>query len=537
MRRFSLFFVIIFSAFTALNASSFTVSWIETPDKQAWRGEKVNGRATISCVSGVHGIRLRPSQLKSAQGCIGSDAVNVYFITDVIGDTFSPGYQQCKHRQPADSTKILVADRLGDERTMTVSPSKGQDVWIEVNVPRDALPGVYSGHVDVLSGLFAIARLNYSIEVVDQTLPEPKDWSFHLNLWQNPYSVARYYGDEIWSKEHFEHLRPEMERLRDAGQKAITTSIIRHPWNSQTEDPYETMIKKTRHTDGSWSYDYTDFDKWVEFMMDLGIDKQIDCFSILPWHMTYEYMDAGSGELKDMTIKAQSEEFRDYWSNLALSLATHLKEKGWFERTMIAMDERQPEDMIAAMSVIRNVVPDFKFSLAGWYSDRLAYDFDYLCISSTQEFPADVREIRREKGMVSTYYVCCAERYPNTFIASDPDEATWLGWYAFAHDFDGFLRWSYNSWTADPIDARFRTWTAGDCYIVYPNCSSVRFEKFVEGVQDYEKARILSEQWRQNGQADKLEAMNRALKLFDIKRLGENGACEALEAAKAAITL
>ena len=40
-----------------------------------------------------------------------------------------------------------------------------------------------------------------------------------------------------------------------AGQKVITTSIIQHPWNSQTEDPFESMIGKRKAVDGSWSYD------------------------------------------------------------------------------------------------------------------------------------------------------------------------------------------------------------------------------------------------------------------------------------------
>jgi hypothetical protein len=72
-------------------------------------------------------------------------------------------------------------------------------------------------------------------------------------------------------------------------------------------------------------------------------------------------------------------------------------------------------------------------------------------------------------------------------------EGRWLSWYASAHHYNGFLRWAYDAWPADPTrDARHAIWPAGDCFLVYPGGnSSVRFEKLREGIVDYEKIRIL----------------------------------------------
>lgn len=79
------------------------------------------------------------------------------------------------------------------------------------------------------------------------------------------------------------------------------------------------------------------------------------------------------------------------------------------------------------------------------------------------------------------------------FTFSDPAEAVYAGWYTAACGYDGFLRWAYNSWVEEPLtDSRFRTFPAGDTYIVYPGArSSVRFERLVEGIQDAEKISIL----------------------------------------------
>jgi len=43
-------------------------------------------------------------------------------------------------------------------------------------------------------------------------------------------------------------------------------------------------------------------------------------------------------------------------------------------------------------------------------------------------------------------------------------------------------------------DARYGSWAAGDCYLVYPGGNScIRFEKLREGIVDYEKISIIRE--------------------------------------------
>ena len=106
-------------------------------------------------------------------------------------------------------------------------------------------------------------------------------------------------------------------------------------------------------------------------------------------------------------------------------------------------------------------------------------------------------DYRQSKGYPTTYYVCCVDEFPNTFTFSPPVDAVYMGWYAMAAGYDGLLRWSFTSWVKDPLhDSRFRSWPAGDTYLVYPGArSSIRYERMVEGIQDAEKIRILREQF------------------------------------------
>ena len=76
-----------------------------------------------------------------------------------------------------------------------------------------------------------------------------------------------------------------------------------------------------------------------------------------------------------------------------------------------------------------------------------------------------------------------------------------LGLNMAARDIDGYLRWAVISWPLEPLlDSRFRSWAAGDTYSIYPgNRSSIRFEKLLEGIQDFEKIRILRDRFKASG--------------------------------------
>ena len=138
-------------------------------------------------------------------------------------------------------------------------------------MPQDIPSGVYKGALTVSGENFADVRLPMKINVQKRTLPDPAQWVFHLDLWQNPYAVARYYNVPLWSRQHFDIMKPLMQQLANAGQKVITASVMHHPWAGQTEDPFDSMVFRMKKIDGSWVYDYTVFDRWVEFMMSLGI--------------------------------------------------------------------------------------------------------------------------------------------------------------------------------------------------------------------------------------------------------------------------
>ena len=123
--------------------------------------------------------------------------------------------------------------------------------------------------------------------------------------------------------------------LADAGQKVITTSIIEKPWGTQTEWGFESMVQWTKKADGNWAFDYTLFDRYVQFMMDLGVNRQINCYSLIPWTNKLVYYNEAAVQNDTVEIEAGSPAFIEMWTPFLKDFWIHLQEKGWHKITIL----------------------------------------------------------------------------------------------------------------------------------------------------------------------------------------------------------
>ena len=182
--------------------------------------------------------------------------------------------------------------------------------------------------------------------------------------------------------------------------------------------------------------------------------------------------------------------------------------------------------MQKVIAIAREADPGYKIALAGNYHPEIEADLeDYsldLFGDGTYLKDTDGRAIsdrRAAEGKFTTFYVCCGEGHPNTFTISPLAESASLGWYALCNHYDGMLRWAYNSWNREPlIDGRWYNLTSGDNFMIYPQgISSVRMERFIEGIQDFEKVKILREQYA--SKPSKLKKLEEAINAFTHDRL------------------
>ncbi|MCG8701224.1 MAG: DUF4091 domain-containing protein, partial [Bacteroidales bacterium] len=411
-------------------------------------------------------------------------------------------------------------------------------VWITVDVPHNTVPGNYFGKIIVCAKNQKERVIQLHLKVQDKILPKPSEWDYHLDLWQNPFAVARYHQVKKWSDNHFELLRPLMEMLANTGQKCITTSIMLRPWGGQTFDHFESLIKWKKNVDASWSFDYSDFDNWINFAMDCGITEQINCYTMIPWGNKFTYFDESIGSDTTITTVPGTLEYKELWTPFLQQFVEHLKTNDWYEKTTIALDEREVEDMQKMIAFVRSIAPGLKLTLAGGYHPEVNDEFYDHSVASRNIYPLEEIQARSKKGFHTTFYTCCAEEYPNNFTFSPPAEGVYQGWYAASKGFTGYLRWAYNSWVESPLtDSRFRSWPAGDTYLVYPGAkSSIRFERLREGIQDYTKIQIIKNELQATHTQEaysKLQQMDNFLATFEISDLKDKPAEQFVNEGKA----
>lgn len=474
----------------------------------AWRGERIGIEAVLFSPIDAGKLKLQLQSPRKASWL--RQAASAHFLRYVLTDQF----KSCG-AHPTDLPPYLVPDVIDTQNELHVPAMQTRPVWLTIDVPRNAPPGEYVLTLSV-SGHLKKHNLRLRLVVSDRTLPAPADYAFHLDFWQQPYAVSRYYGVERWSDEHFNLLRPYMELLARGGQSVVSAILFYEPWGDQSHDKFSPMVQVAKRWDGSWAYDYSIFDRWVAFMQSCGISKQINCFSMVPWDMTFRYYDETQGQDVELKTTTSSAEYRELWTSFLKSFATHLKEKGWFEKTLIAMDERGLGNMLDAYAVAQEAVPGLQMALAGNYHAELADKLVDYCVAYGQHFTEQELSTRRERGWTSTFYTSCADREPNIFTNSSPAEAAYLPLYAVVHGFDGYLHWSWLNWPDAPLtDSRYRLFPPGDTFVVYPGPrSSVRWERFMEGVQQAEKIRILRAEYQERHNEAALARLNTALKPF-----------------------
>lgn len=506
----------------------------------AWKGDRIHKQIVVWGGSGNTGVSFSMSDLVGDEATIPSSSASVRILGYAKGD---PEARNCDG-YPERTEVVELADVLLESHVSELTREDTVKSWLTIDVPSDVPSGVYSGDLMIRADEIAEIALNVQIQVVDLTLPGVQDWDFHLDLWQFPAAVLRQYNTahpddpiELWSDRHLSMLEDSYRRLADAGQKAVTTYIKEDAMGAPS------MIKWILRDDGeTWAYDYSAFDRYVEAMAAWGIEGQIDAFSLVGWtkeglwdQNTIKYWDDAAEAYGVLSSPLGSEMYVTRWTHFLTDFRTHLKDKGWFDKTVLYMDEVPSDEMLSVIRLIKQHDPDWKIGLA-W-----AHELDDEVVESLYDASGILylaSDIPNSSDRLRTFYTSCTQVFPNSYVTrnSSPAEMVWMAWHAAAEGHDGYLRWAYDYWVGeDPFDLQNELFTAGDFSIAYRSSnaesmhslSSVRLELLREGIQDYEKIRIIREKMENDNRQASLTELNSAIASFTVES-GTSGSAESL---------
>ena len=469
-------------------------------------------------------------------------------------ETFVVGYVEGDDRVEWMET----LDRAG---TAEVPAYRPQAVYVRIRIPRDLPAGVHEGRAKAYTQYgFEDEELCWEgtirLQVAGVTLPDVADWSYHLDLWQHCTSIARHHRVALWSDAHFALIDRYYASLAQLGQKAVSVVAAEIPWSGQrcyrdrTYPSYlfeHAIVDVSRDEAGRLQFDFRKLDRLLALAAKHGMDREIEILGLLnvwtdePFGFGKVAPDAPDAirvrcydqETGTITYLRSAGEL----SIFIRALHDHLEESGLLDRVRITADE--PSDLDAfkeRLTFIRAAAPGFKVKVAinhfEFMEDAPPEIVDAVPILplACQEPALTVELIERlhARGGRMSWYVCCWPPIPNTFIHSPLVEGQLHGWLTFYLKLDGFLRWNFCLWPAEPwrrVSWRAPQWKAGDMFFVLPGrdgapVETLRYESLRAAAQDYELLK-LAERTLPAAEAEAVfkEAFARVLRAGSIRDL------------------
>jgi hypothetical protein len=403
----------------------------------------------------------------------------------------------------------LYPDPILEKESMNLMANETQPIWITVEIPKDASPGLYEGEA-VLSGemdgdYFEIVK-DLQVKVYPVTIKRTRLW---VTNWYNtsPQTMKFVMGNpniEPYSEEYWEFVRLLAAKMAEYRQNVAIISPLR-------------LSKFNLDENGNYQVDFANFDKTVDIFIEEGVVGRIEGGHIgtraAGWISDFvvfaPVIEPDTTYLKKFPIA--SDTAKTFYKAFVPALTRHLKEKGWEDIYMQhLMDEPIPENVdtyIEVANFIGKLAPDLKIVEACHSKDvNNSVDIwvpqlDYMHIDY------DFYKERAELGDEIWFYTCLNPKgeYANRFIELPLIKTRILHWINYRFSIPGYLHWGFNFWRGEgPFDEttsiQLESGTilpGGDAWICYPGdhkiLSSIRLEAMRDGIVDYELLSMLGD--------------------------------------------
>lgn len=402
-------------------------------------------------------------------------------------------------------------DPLESSRGMEFRNSRA--LWGTWYVPADAAPGDYRGELSIrFEG--GVRRLPVLLHVWSFTLPGKP--SFYVSNWPHISQVESQYrvrrgSTAFWQA--IENIAQDMAAHRQ--------SVIFTPLN---------LIKSLEQPDGSYRFDFRDYNKWVDIFLRNGF-QVFEGSHLFHGRNSYDIRRLSNrnpeekefGESRLVTVEGQN-----YLRQLLRALHEENGKLGIQDRYIQHVaDEAKPAQLALyreIAEVVRSAMPgvavvDAMELLPGRVQGLMDIPVPLM---GGPAFPPP-SGIGTKWGRWWYTAVVPNGRFPNRFIDYPLIKMRIIPWLSWRNDIRGYMHYAYNWWyTPSGLSPRHDVeqsgkYPPGDGFVVYPPdsgkgqapISSMRWEAFRDGMEDYEYLVLLDQVRVQTGRGGKGDAVRR----------------------------
>lgn len=392
----------------------------------------------------------------------------------------------------------MFPDPLLEDTAVTVHAGDNQPIWLTVPVPVDAKPGDYKATATVTAktfGLDTTATLPLSLKVYPATI---NDTRLNVTLWFQMWHRGDQPMPEKFSPEWWDVMRTYVK----------TMVAHRQNW-ARVETTW--LVKYGRDAEGKLTFDFTNFDKWVQILLDGGI-KNIEGLQYAwrsgKWNDPYHVeIHSENDETSTGTrAAADSPEAEQFYSQFFPALYSHLKEKGWLDKYAQHVGDEpvkaNADSYTTAAMYAKKYMPGVPIIEACLNHEMVgAVDIWVPTIEHLGK-DYDFYKQRMAAGDRVWFYTCVQPQgdYANHFAELPLIKTRLVHWVNFKYNAEGYLHWGFNFWRKHPWDdIASGTLPGGDTHIVYPAkdsmgiVESMRLDAMRDGIEDHELLSQLKE--------------------------------------------
>jgi len=389
------------------------------------------------------------------------------------------GYVDLKRQSVTTGITGKHPDYLARQVRFDLRGGANNPVWIELDIPRTAKPGIYEGHLSLKIGNAIRARIPFQLSVWNFSLPRKNHLYVRSNFWL---SLIKKYDR-----------RPDDEILADYYQ-----NLQEHRVNAFSTIDLETEIAG----DSVVCY----FDEFGRKIKNLFKNYGFEAITVGPF-----LGDAAGWEYRRnwMGLDPGSAKFERLFKQYCHKLERYLIANGWIDRCWIGYwDEPQLNDpafdrIVRIGKIIKQTAPNLKVFMTKWPTPKLFGIVDIWCLPFTEGAfnQQDIDERRTQGDRIFVYH-------NDPHIDTPLIDKRLYAWRYRLADIDGvYAWWNLTFWQKDPYDVSFQverkgakddTLKPGDGVLLYPNpagagppVNSLRWEAFRQGLEDYEYLYLL----------------------------------------------
>ncbi|MHB1001149.1 MAG: DUF4091 domain-containing protein [Armatimonadota bacterium] len=373
---------------------------------------------------------------------------------------------------PADeliaAAPVSIPDPFWEDAARSVNGGTIQPLWIESDIPANALPGEYHGDLTV-SGSKGKATIPVTLTVKDFVINQTLHQRV-LQWWDMPGKGFEQY--KLGTDEYWKHLKNSCEFVSRHHQ-----TDIRAGWE---------LIEKKTAPDGKVHWDTSNFEKYAEIAFKSGIQA-------------IQFWAAGRHSGNQFQPDSRTEAVEDNMQKLK-ALEKVVKKRKWEGRVLTSLADEpfifHEKTYKALLAEVRKIAPSVGVAEAIETTDIGDLDIYVPKLTHISDWWPHFDELNRQ-GKPVWFYTCChpTGRYPNRFLDQPLVKARALHWINYLYGLDGYLHWGLNWFTADldPYTEKgANPWglPPGDSQVAYPGkngfVGSLRLSAMRDGLQDYE---------------------------------------------------